>query len=176
MHSPHKTRSTNATQHPGLVVKSSTRQTPAEVKAANEAKEAAKEAKRQAKEASINRATEFESNAMANEDFLDATPQPNFNPRASTPTKTETSNDIEMSDGPEFDNNPYIPPEDPTEDDTMGSEGSAEETPIPLSKKRKTAATTALKWVALTHSFAVADLAAEAPPKQGQPKSRDTSK
>jgi hypothetical protein len=175
MHSPRKTRSTNATQHPGLVVKSSKRRTPAEVKAANEAKEAAKEAKRQAKEASINRAAEFESNAMANEDFLDATPRPNFNPRPSTPTETETSNDIEMSDGPEFDNNPYIPPEDPTEDDSMGSEGSAEETPMPLSKKRKTA-TTAFKRVALARSFAVADLAAEAPPKQGQPKSRDTSK
>lgn len=166
MHSPRKTRSTNATQHPGLVVKSSRRRTPAEVKAANEAKEVAKETKRQAKNASINRAAEFESNAMANEDFLDATPRPNFNPRPSTPTDTETSNDIEMSDGPDFNNNTYTPPDNATEDDTMGSEGSAEETPIPLSKKRKTAAkaTTAFKRVALTRSFAVADLAAEAPP------------
>jgi len=167
MHSPRKTRSTNATQHPGLIVKSSKRRTPAEVKAAKEAKEAAKEAKRQAKNASINRAAEFESSAMANEDILDATPRPNFNPRPSTPTETETSNDIIMSDGPDFDNNPYNPPEDPTEDDTMGSEGSAEETPIPLSKKRKTAATkatTGLKRVALTRTFAVADLAAEVPP------------
>jgi hypothetical protein len=80
-----------------------------------------------------------------------------------------------MSDRPNFDNHTYVPPEDPTEDDTMGSEDFAEETPIPLSKKRKgatTEATTATKRVALTRSFAIADLAAEAPLKRGQPKSR----
>jgi len=179
MASPRKTRSTNATQRPGLVVKPAKRRTPAEVKAATEAKEAAKEAKKQAKEASINRAAEFENNAMANEDLMDATPQPNFNPRPSTPTETasetETSHDIEMSDRPNFDNHTYVPPEDPTEDDTMGSEDFAE-TPIPLSKKRKgatTEATKATKRVGLTRSFAIADLAAEAPLKRGQPKSRD---
>jgi hypothetical protein len=88
----------------------------------------------------------------------------------------ETSDDIEMSDRPNFNNHTYVPPEDPTEDDTMGSEDFAEETPIPLSKKRKgatTEATKVTKHIALTHSFAIADLAAEAPLKRGQPKSRD---
>ena len=73
-----------------------------------------------------------------------------------------------MSDGPDL-----------TEDDTMGSEGFAEETPIPLSKKRKAATkpvTETTKPVALTRSFAVADLAAEASPERGQPKSHDDTK
>jgi hypothetical protein len=74
MASPCKTRSTNATQCPDLVVKPVKCRTPAEVKAATEAKEAAKEAKKQAKEASINHTAEFENNAMANEDLMDATP------------------------------------------------------------------------------------------------------
>ncbi|KIM76998.1 hypothetical protein PILCRDRAFT_12367 [Piloderma croceum F 1598] len=84
--------------------------------------------------------------------------------------------DIEMSDRPNFDNHTYVPPEDPTEDDTMGSEDFADETPIPLSKKRRgatTEATKATKRVALTRSFAIADLAAEALLKHGQPKSGD---
>ncbi|KIM86487.1 hypothetical protein PILCRDRAFT_4965 [Piloderma croceum F 1598] len=179
MHSPRRTRSMNATQHPGLVVKPAKRRTPAEVKAATDAKEVAKEAKKQAKEASINRAAEFENNAMANEDIMDATPRPNFDPRPSTPTETASETetiDIEMSDRPNFDNHTYVPPEDPTEDDTMGSEDFADKTPIPLSKKRRgatTEATKATKWVALTRLFAIADLAAEAPLKRGQPKSHD---
>jgi hypothetical protein len=179
MPSPRRTRSTNAMQHPGLVAKAKKHHSPEEVKAAKEAKVMAKEAKKEAKIASINRAAEFESNAMANEDFMDATPQPNFNPRPSTPTETisetETDIDINMSDRPDLDKHAYIPPEDPTEDDTMGSEGFAEETPMPLSKKRK-AAPKATKQVSLTCSFAVADLAAEAPPKHGQPKSHDNTK
>jgi len=150
MPSPRRTRSTNVTQHPGLVGKAKKRHTPAEVKAAKEAKAMAKEAKKEAKIASINRTAEFESNAMDNENFMDATPRPNFNPRPSTPTETASEMETENST---------------TEDDTMGSEGSAEETPIPLSKKRK-AAPKATKQVALTHSFAVANLAAEAPPNR----------
>jgi hypothetical protein len=180
MASPCKTRLTNATQRPGLVVKPAKRRTPAEVKAATEAKEVAKEAKKQAKEASINCAAEFKNNAITNKDLVDATPRPNFNPRPSTSTETgsetETSHDIDMSDRLNFDNHTHVPPEDPTEDDTMGSEDFAEETPIPLSKKRKgatTEATKATKHVALTHSFAITDLAAEAPLKCRQPKSRD---
>jgi hypothetical protein len=156
------------------------------VKADKEAKAMAKEAKKQAKVASIIRAAEFESNAMDNEDFMDATPRPNFNPRPSTPTETaseiETDININMSDGPNLDKRTRISPENPTEDEMMGSEGSAEETPIPLSKKRKAAvepatkAPKATKQVALTRSFAVADLAAEAPPKRRQPKSHNDAK
>lgn len=166
-------------QRPGLVVKAKKRRSPEEVKAAKEAKALAKEAKKEAKIASINRAAEFERDAMANEDFMDATPRPNFNPRPSSPTEThsetETGTDINMSDGPDLDKHAYIPPEEPTEDDTMGSEGSAEETPMPLSKKRK-AAPMLTKQVALTRSFAVADLAAEEPLKLGQPKSHNDTK
>ena len=57
----------------------------------------------------------------------------------------------------------YVPPEDPTEDDTMGSEDFADQTPIPLLKRKgaTTEATKATKRVALTCSFAIADLAAE---------------
>ena len=129
----------NAMPRPGLVVKAKKRRSPEEVKAAKEAKEAKKEAKI----ASINHAAEFKRDAMANEDFMDATPQPNFNPRPSSPTEThsetETDTDINMSDRPDPDKHVYIPPEEPTEDNTMGFEGSAEETPMPLSKKRKVA-------------------------------------
>src|ERR1700683_1647902 len=186
MPSPSRTRSTNVTQHPGLAVKAKKRRTPAEVKAAKEAKAMAKEAKKEAKIASINRAAEFKSNAMDNEDFMDATPRPNFNPRASTPTETasemETDINIDMSDEPNLDKCTQISPENPTEDDTMGSERSAEETPIPLSTKRKAAlkpatkAPKATKQVALTRSFAVADLAAEAPPKRRHPRSHNDTK
>jgi hypothetical protein len=139
------------------------------VKAAKEAKQAAKDAKAKAKMASIHRAAEFESNAMVNEDVMDATPRPNFNPKEA---RLATS-DIDMSDGSDLDEHTYIPPEDSTEDDWMGSEGSAEETPMPLSKKGKGGP----KGVAqapkaapkpLARSFAIADLADEAAVKCGR--------
>lgn len=108
MVSPRKTRLKNATQHPGLVNKPATRRTTAEVKAIAQAKQAAKVAKKEAKMASVHRAAAFESTAMAEEDFMDATPRPKFNPRSTshaTSTKMETSCDVEMSDNSSLNEN-----------------------------------------------------------------------
>jgi hypothetical protein len=186
MPSPRKTRSRNAGQHPGLVIKANKRRTSAEVKAAAEAKQAAKEAKKEAKIASIQRAAKFESAAMGNEDLIDATPRPNVSSKpnalamdAASETEARlTTSDVDMSDGPDLDKHTYIPPDYSTEDDLVGSEGSAEETPMPSSKKRKAAQTAAAesipdgpkagKRVALTRSFAIADLADEAPLNHGR--------
>jgi hypothetical protein len=138
MHSPHRTRLTNATRHPGLIVKAAKHRTTTEVKAAAEAKQATKDAKQQAKVASIHCAAAFESTAMADEDLMDATPQPNFNSRSNIltmDTEMEASTDIEMSDGHDFDQNVYNPPEDITENDLMDSEGFVEDTLMPLSRR-----------------------------------------
>jgi hypothetical protein len=75
------TRSSNSSKHPGLLNKTNSRRTSAEVKAATEAKVAAKKAKEEAHEASIQRVAEFETNARTNEELADATPRPNFVPR-----------------------------------------------------------------------------------------------
>ena len=75
MPSPHITRSGNATQHPGLIGKTTTVcRTSAQVKDAAAAKKAAKDAKDAARIASIHHAAEFESTALDNEDLIDATP------------------------------------------------------------------------------------------------------
>jgi hypothetical protein len=42
-----------------------------------------------------------------------------------------------MSDGPSDNKNMYIPPKHSTNNDSVGFKGSAEETSMPLSKKRK---------------------------------------
>ena len=171
MPSPRRTRLKNATQHPGLVIGPAKRRTTAEVKAATEAKQAANVAKKQAKIASIRRAAEFESTAMAEEELLDATPRPKSNPKSSSlavSTKMETSN-IEMSDSTLTENDDR--PEDSTEDDKP--EDDIEKTPILISKKRKTipneavpkAITTSASGVhprPLRRMNAVADLAIEA--------------
>jgi len=111
MLSPRRTRLKNATQHPGLAYKSATRRTTAEVKAIAEAKQAAKVAKKEAKTASIRRAAAFESTAMAEEDFIDATPRPKFHPRSgshATSAKLETTCDVEMSDNSRINENDYV--------------------------------------------------------------------
>ena len=83
MPSPCITRLGNATQRPGLIGKTTTVcQTSAQVKDAAAAKKAAKDAKDAARIASIHRAAEFESTALDNKDLIDATPRPNFTPKA----------------------------------------------------------------------------------------------
>jgi hypothetical protein len=132
-----------------MVDKAALRRSSAEVKAAADTKQAAKEAKLLAMKASINCAAEFESAAIAYEDVLDATPQPTFTHKKTTlstelvpetDSSAETS-DFEMTDGLGPDGKSYVPPENSvTADDSMLSEGSVEETPMLLSRKKKRAA------------------------------------
>lgn len=81
-----KTRASNATTHPGLVTKSAARRSPGRAKAEKDAKKAAKAAAKQAKieaeQARLKRVADFESQVMMNEEVADATPRPNFTPRA----------------------------------------------------------------------------------------------
>jgi hypothetical protein len=132
-----------------MVDKAALRHSSAEVKAAADAKQAAKEVKLLAMKASINRAAEFESVAVAYEDVLDVTPRPTFTRKKTTLStelvpKTDASaetSDFEMTNRLGPDGGSYVPPENSvTADDSTLSEGSIEETPMPLSRKKKRAA------------------------------------
>lgn len=97
------------------------------MKAIAEAKQADQVAKKKAKMASVHRAAAFESTAMAEEDLMDATPQPKFNPRPSShamSTEMETSPgcDVEMSDNSSLNENRHIPSDLTSADDD--SEGT----------------------------------------------------
>ena len=133
MPSPCRNHLKNATQYPGLVIRPTTKcQTTVEVKAATEAKQVANVAKKQAKIASVCCAAEFKCTAMAEEELLDATPQPKSNPKSSllaTSAKMVTGSitNIEMLDSALTENNDK--PEDSAED-------NLEKTPIPISKKK----------------------------------------
>jgi hypothetical protein len=163
MPSPRRTRLKNATQHPGLVAGAVKRRTTAEVKAATTAKQVAKETKKQAKKDSIHHAAAFESDAMVDEDLMDATPRPKFN--------ADASSDVYASDNGNFQQRTYNPPED---DSTSSESSDGETTPIPMSKKRKAGpkaadkpATVAPKRRALRRTYAVANLAIEARHESG---------
>jgi hypothetical protein len=91
------TRKSNSSKHPGLVIKTTTRRTSEEVKAATEAKEAEKAAKKQTYRTSVKRVADFESQAMVNDEITDATPRPNFaRPHARVPdSDVENENNSE---------------------------------------------------------------------------------
>ena len=74
------TRSSNSSKHPGLVTKTATRRSSAQVKAAAMVKEAAKKAKKDAEVARIHRVAKFEYDEKIAEDMAVATPRPNFTP------------------------------------------------------------------------------------------------
>ena len=135
MTSPRRTRASNASKRPGLAVKPTPRRTSAEVKVEAKAKAATKAAKKQAKQDQIERVAWFETEAMANEDLMDATPRPNFAPKYCTRVESEDlkSEDLEV-DGPNADGCTYVPGEaDPDESDD--SARSVEATPVPARKK-----------------------------------------
>lgn len=141
--SPRRTRASNSSKRPGLLVKPATRRTSADVKAAAEVKAAANAAKKQAKEARIKRVAEFESNAQDHEDLIDATPRPNLTRRDSVPDSDipGTSED----DGPNPDKHTYTPPDE--SDDADESEYFAEEVP-PIPKRKKVTPAVALATIA----------------------------
>jgi hypothetical protein len=103
------------------------------VKAEAKAKAAAKAVKKQGKQDQIEGVAGFKTEAMANEDLLDATPQPNFAPRSRTRVESE---DLEV-DEPNADGCTHVPgetdPDDESDDDTR----SAEAMPIPPRKKKQ---------------------------------------
>ena len=96
------TQSKNKVTHPGLAVKGLPHQTIAKVQQECAMKAQAKAAWEETKQQGINRAAEFEHENMANEDIIDATPCPQFTPKAqlaphnqrntSTNPATNTSN------------------------------------------------------------------------------------
>jgi hypothetical protein len=146
-----ETRAKNKTTHPGKVVKSSQapRRTKAEVQEDKAAKAQAKAAREEAKQQSINRAAEFETVDIANEDTLDATPRPIFTPkpqRLSTKPKNSPltsfadSSDIIFDDD---DETPFMPGSQGTVDAGTGDSDSAEESdaPPPPVKKKKSKST-----------------------------------
>lgn len=88
------TRASNATKHPGLSKPKVVRRSSADVKTAALAKEAAKKSKKEAQQAGIKRVADFESMAITNEELGNATPRPNFAPRANL-----DSDSCRVSDG-----------------------------------------------------------------------------
>jgi len=140
--SPRKTHPENSEHHPGLVDKSSCKphQTSAEVKATTKAIKTAKEAKIQAKNASNKHAADFESTALINKDFMDATPRPRFTPKNNMKVIMEadvslvTSN-IRMANTSD-DKSSYDPCADfVTEDELVASDAYSQDTPMPCSRK-----------------------------------------
>ena len=130
-----RTRASNSSKHPGLLVKPATRRTSADVKAAAKVKEAANAAKKQAKEAHIKRVAEFESNAQDHEDLIDATPRPNFTRRDSNPD-SDASLGTSEDDGPNPDKHTYAPPDKSDDsDESEDLDNVAEVAPIPKRKK-----------------------------------------
>jgi hypothetical protein len=85
------TRSSNSSKHPGLVTKTTTRRSSADVKAAAKVKEDGKKAKKEDQDARIQRVADFESSAKTAEELADATPRPKF--------ATRGTHDAEISDG-----------------------------------------------------------------------------
>jgi hypothetical protein len=86
------TRSSNSSKHPGLVTKTTTRRSSADVKAAAKVKEDGKKAKKEGQDARIQHVADFESSAKTAEELADATPRPKFATRG-------THDDAEISDG-----------------------------------------------------------------------------
>jgi hypothetical protein len=102
------------------------------VKAEAKAKAAAKAVKKQGKQDQIERVVGFETEAMANEDHMDAMPQPNFALGFHTCVESE---DLEV-DEPNADGHTYVPGETDPDDESDDDVTSAEVTPIPARKKK----------------------------------------
>ena len=133
------TRAGNKSAHPGHVVKPRTRRTGAEVKAERAAKAQAKEDRELARKQSIERAAQFETADLIQENDFDATPRPVFTPKLRplpqiNPFPAESS-DVEMAEGSDFDGADFKPP---TADGSVTVDDSAVETdPEPPVKKAK---------------------------------------
>jgi hypothetical protein len=181
MSSPRRTRSSNASKRPGLAAKSTPHRTSAEVKAEARAKAAAKAAKKQAKQDQIEHVAGFETEAIANEDLMDATPRPNFAPKYRTRVKSEDleSEDLEV-DGPNADGDTYVPGEGNPADESDDSARSTEAMPIPARKKilaPAVAPTKALKPVPARKVSKQLDTIAESSEDESEPPlSKVTSK
>jgi hypothetical protein len=110
----------------------------AEVKAEAKAKAAAKAVKKQVKQDQIEHVAGFETKVMANEDLMDATPQPNFAPRSHTCVKSEDleSKDPEV-DEPNADGHTYVPGDSANPDNESDDEESVEVMPISARRKKQ---------------------------------------
>jgi hypothetical protein len=138
------TRPKNADQHPGLVVKKSTRRSSKEVAAERQAKEDAKREKERTKAAGIKRVAEYEM-AQANKDAVEATPRvaPKAKPLARTRSyanvlkgSDDEMSDVETSDGGRRGDD--FNPED-SDIPMTGSNTETESVSLPPKKKKKVA-------------------------------------
>ena len=139
MVSPRRTRSSNATKHPGALLKGKVRRSSVEVQAEAEGKAAAKAAKQEERNARIRSIAEFEREAMGREDATDATPQPNF-----ASTKRSSRNyydelDLDDVDEPNPDGDTYLPPDGPADEDIESEDlaKTVDATPVPARKRKK---------------------------------------
>jgi hypothetical protein len=107
------------------------------VKAEADAKAAAKAAKKEAQQAWIKHIAGFETEAMANEDLIDATPWSNFAPKYDTHVSHLESEDLGTSevDGPNPDGHTYVPDKSDTDDESDDPARSGKVTPVPKRKK-----------------------------------------
>lgn len=178
--SPCRTRSSNSSKHPGVIVQTKSRRSSAEVKAEAEAKKAAKAAKKEQRNTGIRKVTEFEREAMVQEDLTDATPQPpklaskhgstdpldmedpvsdsmeNPTPRPYFISECTTGHDSDSDavDEPNVNHNMYLPPHESSDElDNLADAETVDSTPVPASKRKKnTSLVTATKQMKLNEA------------------------